>query len=342
MMKLFILFLTLLFLPSCSEKSLKSADFFVKKYEIVVEKEETKRIELPNIVDYINKGYSFFSSVVQEIMRKEISLCEESVLFLKEEWNNSFCDVLKDEAKKDCLKQREAVPSYIRELCTITILESFRTNIDWLLVLSVMKNESNFGIIKKRDNQYYVSQDVCEREINKRNVGSTTNDCKKDSARRIEFISSGNKVCVYILSETRNKYIINTCLHGEAGVLQLITPNYYSERVIPGTERMIPDGSMLERRAFINGDLEASIKIGIEELIIHRDIFPERERNKWWNWISCYNIGSTNRCSRQWHVYSSKILKNYALLCQNEDVQKYFNYRCDSLKNYIYWWGCND
>jgi hypothetical protein len=341
MKKLFTLILSLVFLLSCDGKTLKSADFIdIKLNFVATMQEKTEKIELPNIVDYINSGYNYFLSVGKKIIEKEISLCEESVLFLKEEWNNSFCDVLRDEAKEDCLKQREAVPSYVKELCTITVAESFRTNIDWLLVLAVMKNESNFGIIKKKNDEYYVSQDVCEREINKRNVGTTTDDCKKDSARRIEFISSGNRVCVYILSETKSKYIINTCLHGEAGVLQLITPNYYSRRVIPGTEETIPDGSTLERRMFINENLEASIKIGIDELIIHRDIFPERERVKWWSWISCYNIGSTNRCSKQWRVYSTKILKNYSLICQNESVRNYFSRRCDDLNNYIYWWDC--
>lgn len=337
MKKFFVFFI---FLFSCyNDDKQYDVNFIVeeRKIDFFKKEENTTKIEL-NITNFINDIYNFITRNFQKVIENEIILCEESILTLKEEWGYSYCDVLRNNAKNNCIEQRKIIPDYLKKVCSIIVLESFRVNFDWLLVLAIIKTESNFGIIKKENDQYYVSQDVCTKEINKENVIITQEQCRKENAKKIEFKKNGNKICAFILEDKKDKLVINTCLYGEAGLLQLITPNYYSNRIIPGTNLSIPSGTILERMNYINNNLEASIKIGIEELIAHRNMFPFKEREKWWFWISSYNTGSKNRCTKQWKKYSTKIYKNYIKICQNENIKRYFGYRCNDLRNYIFFW----
>jgi hypothetical protein len=340
-MKKFLAFLMLLTLIGCNssiENKVKTIHFsYQKPQQIETIKEE---IKLPNIFKSINEFLEESIKFIQWTLQERANLCFEGVYELKKEWKNEFCDSLLGDAKEDCLNQRKNIPNYIEEFCSILSYETLINNFDMLLVMAVIKNESNFGIIKKGDDgNYFVSQDVCEREIKKSNVKDLSSDgCRRENAHRITFVSSGNNICAYILEETNKHYRINTCLAGEAGVLQLITPNYYAGRIIPGTNgSTIPDVSTSERRKFINDNLLASIKIGIEELIRHRDIFPEHERDKFWKFIGSYNTGGRERHG-QWLNYTIRVLKNYVLLCDNNLINEYFIEKCGDLKNFQYYW----
>lgn len=351
-----ILFLLIISLAiGCSEKSNskvieESEVFLFKKDEVVIVQQIKEKTDIfDSISSIIKKGADFIKISFEYIFNridietnKQIELCIEGIYSLKEEWHNSFCDSLGISAKERCLDERKIIPEYQSELCRYIVYENQRTQFnDILLILSVIKNESDFGKIIKTKDGYSVTQDVCEQVIRRSNVSEIEDNCRRNNARRITFISSGNKICVYILSESQRYYTINTCVAHEAGLLQLISSDYFAGRIIPGTSISIPEGNREFRRSFINENLDYSIRIGIEELIEHRNIFDHpSDREKWYLWIGTYNTGDTYRRG-QWMNYSIRILKNYIKLCQNENIRSYYEAKCDDLRNFRYYFEEN-
>lgn len=300
-------------------------------FSIVVVKKQKETIKMPNVFSFVTESVQRIVTFEAKQLIEQEEFCYNGVYLLRNDWLTSFCDPLGLEAKKECIEQRMATRGYVKELCLFVVRESFYRNFDPLLVISIIKNESDFGTIKERnDHSYYVSQNVCERSIKKRNVVNIENNCRQRRAMRVTF-KSGNSICVRIISEDDKGYTINSCLSGEAGVLQIISPNYYAGRIIPETNETIPDVLMGDRRAFINDNLEASIKIGIDELIRHRNIFPERDHALFFNWIAAYNVGGTDKERDQWRKYTRKIFNNYEILCSNDDISSYFFLRCNYL-----------
>ena len=272
-------------------------------------------------ITYINK-------IVYEVNNEKIDACTQAIYVLKPEWNESFCDPLLEERRLECINEIQTlVPPFIMRLCTILIHESNRTFMDPLLSIAIMKNESNFGVIQNNN----ISMNTNLVTIPMKYIQEIINNSSIQ-------LNNGRIVRAKIIQTNHNNVLIDTGLAGEGGLFQLIRPNYYAGRPIPGTDNTIPNLLLNERRQFITENMEANIKIGIEELIRHRNVFPKNERTHWWFWISCYNTGSTNRHARQWKIYSSRILKHYARICQNDFVRNIFDQNCSNLRLYRWYW----
>ncbi len=289
------------------------------------------------IKQLVAKFLSEFSPFANRIIKyrdEKILICQKAVLILKPEWNESFCDPLLNNKKTECVTAiQTSVPQFINQFCTLLVAETFRTNFDILLAISVAKNESNFGVIRENTQDtgyYYVA-------MNTNFITLKMKDVQEIIDPKSILLKNGRTIHAKVLNSNLRYVNIDSGLAGEAGLFQLITPNYDAGRLIPGTNRTIPDGSTADRRLFMINDMEANIKIGIEELIRHRDIFPKNERVYWWYWIGCYNTGSTHRVG-QWLYYSRRILKQYATICENETIKNYFKKECDDLKLYRWYW----
>jgi len=321
---------------SCSTNKSRHLTHEYSTPDIVVEEEiETVKFHVvSNILHYLER----LKELIREIITRQKELCMKGVYNLKNEWKNEFCDVLRGNAKENCLKERKSVPAFIDEMCTEIVVESLIVNFDPLLVIAIIKNESNFGIIKKSLGEHQVSMNVCEQQIAKNKVSEILESkCKREKAKKMIF-TSGRKLCVYILREEERYYTVDTCIAGEAGPLQLITANYYRGRSIPRTNETIEGDTQNERRTFINENMRAAIRIGIEELAIHRDVFPEKERIFWGDWIGCYNTGGTTRRGK-WMLYATRVLKNYAQLCYDDETRNYFHKNCEDLKKFRWVWN---
>jgi hypothetical protein len=283
----------------------------------------------------IAKFRSEFSPFADQIIKyrnERIMICQKAVVVLKPEWNPSFCDPLLGNKKIECIDAiKTSVPQFIDQFCSLLVDETFRTNFDLLLAISVAKNESNFGVIREN------TQDTDYVAMNTNFVTLKMKDVQEILNSKTILLKNGRTVHAKVLNSDLRHVNIDTGLAGEAGLFQLITPNYNAGRPIPGTSRTIPDGSVADRRLFMINDMEANIKIGIEELIRHRDIFPKNERTYFWYWIGCYNTGSMHRVG-QWLYYSRRILKQYATMCENETIKNYFKKECDDLKLYQWYW----
>lgn len=306
--------LLLLLLPfnSCGENKLVTLDNF--SFPVIENKASEVVDDLivtgPISSHKINFDYSVLYNTILDSLHYAHTSCVDVIYFFRNDWFDKVVRFKDDSG---------GVIQYVNELCTNIIIESVLNPIDMMLVLSVIQRESNFGRLYYK-NGWNISMDVCHDTVHKDLIKAGP-----EWSRYGSWIFRNNRYQFPIIIESISNDIanINRCVAGEAGIFQLIPSDYRRDRIVPRSDFAF-NGNLQQRRTMVNTNLEVSVKIGIEELIRHRNI-NNISNGRWWRWIGTYNTGQIHR-GRQWGIYSRKICRNYQKIC----------------KLPIVWHGCNN
>lgn len=249
-----------------------------------------------------------------------LDLCRAAVYALSPELNPAVCEGLAEDRRDRCREQREPLQTFVQTVCTTVLDESKRLDLDPLLVLAVIERESSMGRVQFDTSKasYEVETDICSWFLSKTRI-RTREPGRREGTERISWVYGDdqrvNTQQVRVLEETDEGLRIDTCVAGEAGIMQTIPREWRSGTVVEATGDRLT-GSTAQRRAQVISDPELQVRLGCQALAEHRDLCPETLRGAWTSWIFSYNLGKCDPTSSKAHEYLGKIRRHYLDACE--------------------------
>jgi hypothetical protein len=249
-----------------------------------------------------------------------LDLCRAAVYALSPELDPAVCEGLAEDRRDRCREQREPLQTFVTSVCTAVLDESKRLDLDPLLVLAVIERESSMGRVEFDTSKasYEVETDICSWFLSKTRI-RTREPGRREGTERISWVYGDdqrvNTQQVRVLEETDEGLRIDTCVAGEAGIMQTIPREWRSGTVIEATGDRLT-GSTAQRRAQVISDPALQVRLGCQALAEHRDLCPETLRGAWTSWIFSYNLGKCDPTSSKAHEYLGKIRRHYLDACE--------------------------
>lgn len=258
------------------------------------------------------------------------AICVAAAYALNPEWDPTICDRMQDDTnpadprKERCQRQRASLQKFAETLCATIVEETTRENLDLLLPLAVIERESSGGRVEYDRSMkiFKVETDICEWFLSARRIVSREPGTRAGSEVLVWTYGDDqrtNRQAVRVTEDEMPRGLrINTCLAGEAGIMQTIPREWKRGTVVEATGEVLR-GTSEERRARIEADPILQVRLGCQALVEHRDLWPESDRNPWWSWISSYNVGTTTRGEHACG-YQRKLLRHYLDACDRGSI----------------------
>lgn len=253
-------------------------------------------------------------------------LCVAMVFALNPDWRMDACRASSDQERRDaCENQRRPLAKFAEDVCLAVIEESLRLDLDPGLVLAVIERESSFGRVQwnQQYRAYEVQTDVCKLTLPKsrivarapgRRAGTELMTWTYGSQAPNAGSVARNRQPVRVLSEDDERVTINTCVAGEAGIMQTVPREWRSGTVIGATGERL-EGTESERRARVEADPVLQVRLGCQALAEHRAMVPSEQQIDWLDWIHVYNTGNVMRGDHG-RGYAMKIVRHYLDACR--------------------------
>jgi hypothetical protein len=249
-------------------------------------------------------------------------LCLAMVYALNPDWRMDACKAASNQDRQTaCENQRRPLTKFADDVCRTVIEESLRLDLDPAMVLAVIERESSFGraVWDRKDRAYEVQTDICKLTLAKSRIV----DRRPGRREGTELLTwtygsqtpnagsvARNRQPVIVVAEDDDRLVVNTCVAGERGIMQ-VTPR----EIRIGGNAIGLTGSTAQRTAALEADPVLQVRIGCQALHDHRALMPPEQQADWTDWIHAYNTGSPERGDHGL-AYTLKVVQHYLDACQ--------------------------